>query len=111
MEAKAIVRNVRMTPRKMKLICDLIRGKDAATAMAIIKNTPKAASEVMEKLLGSAMANAENNFNLDVSNLFVKEVHVAPGPIMKRIMPRAQGRAFRILKRTCHVTLVLAEKE
>jgi large subunit ribosomal protein L22 len=111
MEAKAIVRNVRMTPRKMKLICDLIRGKDAATAMAIVKNTPKAASEVMAKLLASAMANAENNFNLDVGNLFVKEVHVAPGPIMKRIMPRAQGRAFRILKRTCHVTLVLAEKE
>jgi large subunit ribosomal protein L22 len=111
MEAKAIVRNVRMTPRKMKLICDLIRGKDATTAMAIIKNTPKAASEVMEKLLKSAMANAENNFNLDAGNLFVKEVHVAPGPIMKRIMPRAQGRAFRILKRTCHVTLVLAEKE
>ena len=111
MEAKAIVRNVRMTPRKMKLICDLIRGKDANTAMAIILNTPKAASEVMAKLLKSAMANAENNFNMDPDALYVKEVHVAPGPVMKRVMPRAQGRAFRILKRTSHVTVVLAEKE
>lgn len=111
MEARAIVRNVRMTPRKMKLICDLIRGKDAGTAMAIIMNTPKAASEVMAKLLKSAVANAENNHNMDTDKLYVKEVHVAPGPIMKRIMPRAKGRAFRILKRTSHVTLVLAEKE
>lgn len=111
MEAKAIVRNVRMTPRKMKLLCDLIRGKDANTAMAIILNTPKAASEVMAKLLKSAMANAENNFNMNGDNLYVKEAHVAPGPIMKRVRPRAQGRAFRILKRTSHVTVVLAEKE
>lgn len=111
MEARAIVRNVRMTPRKMKLICDLIRGKDANEAMAIIQNTPKAASEVMAKLLKSAMANAENNFNMDGGDLYVKEVHVAPGPVMKRVMPRAQGRAFRILKRTSHVTVVVAEKE
>ena len=111
MEAKAIVRNVRMTPRKMKLLCDLIRGKDAYTAMAIVENTPKAASEVMSKLLKSAMANAENNFNMDGEELYVKEAHVAPGPVMKRVMPRAQGRAFRILKRTSHVTFVLAEKE
>lgn len=111
MEAKAIVRNVRMTPRKMKLLCDLIRGKDANTAMAIIQNTPKAASEVMAKLLKSAMANAENNFGMNGDNLYVKEAHVAPGPIMKRVRPRAQGRAFRILKRTSHVTVVLAEKE
>ena len=111
MEAKAIVRNVRMTPRKMKLLCDLIRGKDANTAMAIIQNTPKAASEVMAKLLKSAMANAENNFDMNGDDLYVKEAHVAPGPIMKRVRPRAQGRAFRILKRTWHVTVVLAEKE
>ena len=111
MEAKAIVRNVRMTPRKMKLLCDLIRGTDAYTAMAIVENTPKAASEVMSKLLKSAMANAENNFNMDGEELYVKEAHVAPGPVMKRVMPRAQGRAFRILKRTSHVTVVLAEKE
>ena len=101
MEARAIVRNVRMTPRKIKLICDLIRGKDAGEAMAIIMNTPKAACEPMEKLL--------NGMNTD--RLYVKEVHVGPGPIMKRVMPRAQGRAFRILKRTSHITLVLGEKE
>ncbi len=111
MEAKAIVRNVRMTPRKVKLICDLIRGKDANEAMAIIKNTPKAACEPMEKLLKSAMANAENNFSMDPDGLYVKEVMVGPGPVMKRVMPRAQGRAFRILKRTSHITLVLSEKE
>lgn len=111
MEARAIVRNVRMTPRKVKLIADLIRGKDAGTAMAIIMNTPKAASEVMAKLLKSAVANAENNHNMNTDKLFVKMVHVAPGPIMKRVRPRAQGRAFRILKRTSHITLVLAEKE
>ncbi len=111
MEAKAIVRNVRMTPRKVKLICDLIRGKDANEAMAIIKNTPKAACEPMEKLLKSAQANAENNFSMDPDSLYVKEVMVGPGPVMKRVMPRAQGRAFRILKRTSHITLVLGEKE
>jgi len=111
MEAKAIARNVRMTPRKVKLICDLIRGQDAGQAMAIIKNTPKMACEPMEKLLKSAMANAENNLNMDADRLYVKEAHVGPGPTMKRIMPRAQGRAFRILKRTSHITLVLAEKE
>ncbi len=111
MEAKAIVRNVRMTPRKIKLICDLIRGKNANEAMAIIKNTPKAACEPMEKLLRSAMANAENNFDMDPDILYVKEIMVGPGPVMKRVMPRAQGRAFRILKRTSHITMVLSEKE
>ena len=111
MEARAIVRNVRMTPRKIKLICDLIRGKDAGEAMAIIMNPPKAACEPMEKLLKSAVANAENNHGMNTDKLYVKEVHVGPGPIMKRVMPRAQGRAFRILKRTSHITLVLGERE
>ena len=95
MEARAIVRNVRMTPRKIKLICDLIRGKDAGEAMAIIMNTPKAACEPMEKLLKSAVANAENNHGMNTDKLFVKEVHVGPGPVMKRVMPRAQGRAYQ----------------
>ena len=80
MEARAIVRNVRMTPRKIKLICDLIRGKDAGEAMAIIMNTPKAACEPMEKLLKSAVANAENNHGMNTDKLYVKEVHVGPGP-------------------------------
>ena len=111
MEAKAILRNVRIAPRKVKVVCDLIRGKSAAEANAIMMNTPKAASEILVKLLKSAVANAENNNNMDDDKLYVSEVFVTPGPIMKRIRPMSHGRAFRILKRTSHITLVLKEKE
>ena len=111
MEAKAILRTARIAPRKVQIVLDLIRGKDYETAMAIVKNTPKAASEYLEKLLKSAAANAENNFNMDKNSLYVAECFVCPGPIMKRIQPRAQGRAYRILKRTSHITVVLKEKE
>ena len=79
--------------------------------MAILKHTPKAACEPLEKLLKSAMANAENNHNMDKNSLYVSECFVCPGPTLKRIRPRAQGRAFRVLKRTSHVTIVLNEKE
>ena len=111
MEARAYLRNVRIAPRKVKIVCDLIRGKDVAEANAIIMNTPKAASELLIKLLKSAVANAENNNNMDVDKLYVSEVFVTPGPIMKRIRPMSHGRAFRILKRTSHITIVLKEKE
>ena len=111
MEAKAHLKYVRISPRKVQIVLDLIRGKDVETAMAILKYTPKSACEYLEKLLKSAVANAENNYGLDKSNLIVSECFVCPGPIMKRIMPRAQGRAFRINKRTSNVTLVVAEKE
>ena len=111
MEAKAILRNARIAPRKVQIVLDLIRGKDYDVAMAIVKNTPKAASEYLEKLLKSAASNAENNHNMDKNNLYVSECYVCPGPIMKRIMPRAQGRAYRILKRTSHITVVLKDKE
>lgn len=111
MEARAYLRNVRIAPRKVKIVCDLIRGKSAAEANAIMMNTPKAASEILVKLLKSAVANAENNHGMDPEKLYVSEVFVSPGPIMKRIRPRAHGRAFRILKRTSHITLVLKEKE
>ena len=111
MEAKAYLRNVRIAPRKVQIVLDLIRGKDAATAMAILKHTPKAACEYLEKLLKSAMANADHNFSMDVNNLYVAECFVCPGPIMKRIRPRAQGRAYRVLKRTSHITMVVSEKE
>ena len=111
MEAKAILRTARIAPRKVQIVLDLIRGKDYELAMAIVKNTPKAASEYLEKLLKSAAANAENNHNMDKNNLYVSECFVCPGPIIKRIRPRAQGRAYRILKRTSHVTVVLKEKE
>ena len=111
MEAKAILRNARIAPRKVQIVLDLIRGKDYEVAMATVKHTPKAASEYLEKLLKSAAANAENNHNMDKNNLYVAECYGCPGPSMKRIMPRAQGRAYRILKRTSHVTVVLKEKE
>ncbi len=111
MEAKAYLRNVRIAPRKVQIVLDLIRGKDTETAMAILRHTPKAACEPLEKLLKSAIANADHNFNMDMNNLYVAECFVCPGPIMKRIRPTARGRAFRVLKRTSHVTLVLKEKE
>ncbi|MBQ6632927.1 MAG: 50S ribosomal protein L22 [Ruminococcus sp.] len=111
MEAKAILRTARIAPRKVQIVLDLIRGKDYELAMAIVKNTPKAASEYLEKLLKSAAANAENNHNMDKNNLYVSECFVCPGPIIKRIRPRAQGRAYRIYKRTSHITVVLKEKE
>ena len=110
MEAKAHLKYLRVSPRKVKILCDLIRGKDVKTACAYLMQTPKAASEPMMKLLKSACANAENNFNMDPAKLYVSAVFATPGPILKRIMPRAQGRAFRINKRTSHVTLAVAEK-
>ena len=110
MEAKAHLKYARISPRKVKIVLDLIRGKDVAQAMAILKNTPKSASEYLTKLLRSAVANAENNFNMDASKLYVSECFVCAGPTLKRSMPRAQGRAFRILKRTSHVTITVKER-
>ncbi len=111
MEARAHLRYVRISPRKVKIVCDLIRGKSIAQATAILLTTPKAASEPLLKLMKSAAANAENNHSMDPERLYVSEVFANPGPIIKRIMPRAQGRAYRINKRTSHVTLVVAEKQ
>ena len=111
MEARAQVTHVRISPRKVKVVLDLIRNKPVEIATAIVKNTPKAACEPVGKLLASAVANAENNYNMDKSNLYVAECFACPGPILKRIRPRAQGRAYRINKRTSHITLVLKEKE
>lgn len=111
MEARATHRYARISPRKVKIVNDLIRNKPVGVAMGILRNTPKAASELLIKILGSAIANAENNHNMNVDSLYVAEAYANPGPILKRIMPRAQGRAFRINKRTSHITLVLKEKE
>ncbi len=111
MEAKAVLKYTRISPRKVEIVLDLIRNKPVDLAMAILKHTPKAACEDLEKLLKSAIANAENNFNMDRNNLYVSECYVCPSPMLKRIRPRAQGRAYRILKRTSHVTLVVKEKE
>ncbi len=111
MEAKAYLKYARISPRKVKIVLDLIRGKDVGVAMGILKNTPKSASEYLIKLLKSAIANAETNFHMDVSKLYVSECFVCPGPTLKRIMPRAKGSADRILKRTSHVTLALKERD
>ena len=110
-QAVAKLKYARISPRKVKIVLDLIRGKNAKTAMAILKNTQKGACEYLIKLLGSAMANAENNFQMDIDKLYVAECFVCPGPTLKRIMPRAKGSADRILKRTSHVTIVLKERD
>ena len=111
MEAKAHLKYIRISPRKVQIVCDLIRGKSVGQAMAILMNTPKAASEPMVKLLKSAAANAENNHGMDPEKLYVSQTFATPGPIIKRMRPRAQGRGFRINKRTSHITIAVAEKE
>ena len=111
MEVKAELRYARISPRKVGIVLDLIRGKDIATATGILAHTPKAASELVLKLLKSAVSNAEANNNMDVEKLYVSRTYACGGPILKRIMPRAQGRAFRINMRSSHITLFVAEKQ
>lgn len=111
MQATAKVTYVRIAPRKVQIVLDLIRNQPADKAMAILKHTPKAACETLIKLLKAAMANAETNNNMDVSRLYVSECIVCQGPTLKRMRPRAQGRSFRINKKTSHITLVLKEME
>ena len=111
MEAKAYLKYARISPRKVQIVLDLIRGKNAGMAMAILKNTPKSASEYLIKLLKSAIANAENNFGMDKEKLYVSECFVCPGPTLKRLLPLPKGSADRLLKRSSHVTIVLKEKE
>ncbi|BCJ87334.1 50S ribosomal protein L22 [Effusibacillus dendaii] len=110
MEAKAIARHVRIAPRKVRLVVDLIRGKKVGEAIAILKHTPKAASPVVEKVLKSAIANADHNLNLNVDDLVISQIFVDQGTTLKRFRPRAQGRASRIHKRTSHITVVVSEK-
>lgn len=111
MEAKAIARYVRLTPRKARLVADLVRGKSALQALDILTFTNKKAAVVLKKTLASAIANATNNFNMNEENLYVAKVMVDEGPILKRVMPRAMGRADIIHKKTAHVTVVVAEKK
>ena len=110
MEATAKATHVRIAPRKVQIVLDLIRNKPCDEALAILKYTPKAACEPLEKLLKSAMANAENK-DMDTSSLFVSECKVDQCPTLKRIRPREQGRAYRINKKTSHITLVVKEAE
>lgn len=107
---KAVARYVRISPYKVRVVLDIIRGKGYREAVAILENTPKSASEPIKKVLMSAAANAENNLGLGKDNLYVAACFADQGPTLKRVMPRAQGRAFRILKRTSHITVVLDAK-
>ena len=111
MEAKAYLRNCRIAPRKVQNVLDLIRGQDLKKAQAILKYTSKSACEPVLKLVNSAAANAENNHQMNKDSLYVAECFVCQGPTLKRIRPRAQGRAFRINKKTSHITVVLKERE
>ncbi len=110
MEAKAIARHIRIAPRKVRLVVDLIRGKRVGEAIAILRHTPKAGSPVVEKVLRSAIANAEHNYSMDVEQLVITKIFVDQGTTLKRFHPRAQGRAFSILKHTSHITVVVGEK-
>ena len=110
MDAKAHLRYARISPRKVSIVLDLIRNKPVEYAMAVLKNTPKSACEYLEKLLKSAMANAVNNYQMDASRLYVSKCFVCPGPILKSFRPMSKGRAYRIEKRSSHVTIVLEEK-
>ena len=109
--ARAEVKYARISPRKVGIICDMIRGKDVNIARALMEHTPKAGCEYMIKLLDSAKANAENNFEMDPEKLYVAVAYATGGPILKRGMPRARGRMYRINKRTSHITICVAEKE
>ncbi len=111
METRSTQKHIRISPRKVKIVLDLIRGKDLAMAVGILKNTPKAASEHVLKLLTKVAADAEHNHQMDTEKLYVKECFVCPGMTLKRIMPRGKGSADRILKRTSHITIAVAEKE
>lgn len=110
-EGRATLMYSRISSTKVRIVLDLIKGKDVKEAFGILKYTPKAASPILTKLLKSAVANAENNNNLNIDDLYVAECYANQGPTLKRIMPRAQGRANRILKRTSHITLVVKEKK
>ncbi|WP_084500696.1 50S ribosomal protein L22 [Halalkalibacillus halophilus] len=110
-QAKAVAKTVRIAPRKARLVIDLIRGKEVGEAFAILKHTNRAGSPIVEKVLNSAVANAEHNYELDVDNLVVTEAFVNEGVTLKRFRPRAQGRASAINKRTSHVTVVVSEKK
>lgn len=110
-EGRAILKYARLSSRKVKIVLDLIKNKDLSEAYGILRFTPKAASEVLLKLLKSAESNASNNNGLNPDQLYVAEAYATQGPSLKRVMPRAQGRAFRIKKRTSHITVVVKERK
>lgn len=111
METRAIARYVRISPRKVRLIMDQVRGKTVEDALNILAFSPKKGARILRKLINSAVANAENNHDMDVDRLFIKKIYADEGPTMKRWRPRALGRATRIRKRTSHLTVILDEME
>lgn len=111
MQAKAVAKQVRIAPRKVRLVIDLIRGKQVGEAIAILRHTPKAASPIVEKVLKSAIANAEHNYEMEPNNLVISQAFVDEGVTLKRFRPRAMGRASRINKRSSHITIVVSEKK
>jgi len=111
MQAKAIARYIRISPRKVRQVVNLIRGKKVSEAYAILQFTPKGSTESVMKVLKSAVANAEHNLDMNPEELFVTEIYVDQGPTLKRIKPRAMGRADMIQKRTSHITVVVGEKK
>jgi large subunit ribosomal protein L22 len=110
-ESRAHARHIRISPRKVKIVTDLIRGKDLSEALNILTFTPKAASKPVEKLVRSAAANAENNHDMNLENLYIAEIQANQGPTLKRFRARAQGRGTQILKRSSHISVVLKERE
>lgn len=111
MEAKAIAKYVRIAPRKVNLVAAEVRGKSVDEALAILKFTPKRGAKELEKVLNSAVANAENNLDLDRDNLYVSKAYANEGPTLKRWRPRSQGRAYSILKRTSHIGIEVSERQ
>lgn len=109
-QAKALLKYAKISPQKARLVVNQVRGLDVARALDILNFSPKKASDLIKKLLNSAMANAENNLGMDIDDLYVAEAFVTSGPVLKRARFRARGRVSRILKRTSHITLVLQEK-
>ena len=110
MDVNATAKYIRIAPRKLRIVMNLIRGKKVSEAFAILKFTPKVGSEVVEKVLRSAVANAEHNNDMNVDNLYVSTCFVDQGPTLKRIHPRSRGQAFKILKHSSHVTVCVSEK-
>ena len=110
-EARATLRYARISARKVKIVADLLRGKSVEEALGIVKYAPKASAEILEKLLKSAIANAENNHYMNRADLIVSEIYANQGPTLKRYKAGPQGRAFPIRKRTSHITAVLKEQE
>ncbi|MBW1914502.1 MAG: 50S ribosomal protein L22 [Deltaproteobacteria bacterium] len=110
MESRAVAKYVRISPRKVRLVMDQVRGKRVADALNMLSFTPQKGGKILKKLIGSAVANAEQNSDVDVDKLYINKIYADEGPTMKRFRPRAMGRASRILKRSSHLTVILNEK-